>query len=56
LLSRSGATGSTLSLNGGQTQTKVLEIGLIIINNDVCKVKCQRTPPDGVFTSNNKYI
>ena len=33
--------------------TNVLEIGLII-NNDVCtRLKCQRTPPDSVFTSNN---
>ena len=23
--------------------------------HDVCKVKCQRTPPESVYTSNNKY-
>ena len=56
LLSRSGATGSTLNLNGDHTQTKVLELELIIMNYDVCKVKCQRTPPESVYTSNNKYI
>ena len=26
------------------------------INYDVCKVKCQQTPPESAYTSNNKYV